>query len=66
MPSNHRRITTDNGEPIRNRELWTVMEVGHNGSLTVAANRAHGTAVLPADYVRNHVRLGYAATEHGV
>ena len=25
----------------------------------------HGTVTLPADYARQHVRLGYAATEHG-
>ena len=25
----------------------------------------HGVVTLPADYVREHVRLGYAATEHG-
>ena len=25
----------------------------------------HGTVTLPADYARHHVRLGYAATEHG-
>ena len=25
----------------------------------------HGTIRLPAEYVREHVRLGYAATEHG-
>ena len=25
----------------------------------------HGNVTLPADYVRDHVRLGYAATEHG-
>ena len=25
----------------------------------------HGDVTLPADYVREHVRLGYAATEHG-
>jgi hypothetical protein len=25
----------------------------------------HGPVTLPADYVTNHVRLGYAATEHG-
>ena len=25
----------------------------------------HGDVTLPADYVRDHVRLGYAATEHG-
>jgi len=63
---NDRRITTDAGEPIRNRELWTVMAAGDDGSLAVSASRGHGTAVLPAEYVRDHVRLGYAATEHGV
>lgn len=63
---NERRIATSDGEPIRNRELWTVTAVGPDGSLTVSARRGHGVAVLPADYVRDHVRLGYAATEHGV
>ena len=39
---------------------------GHrDGSLTVTQRQGHGTAVLPADYVNEHVRLGYAATEHG-
>jgi hypothetical protein len=63
---NDRQITTGAGEPIRNRELWTVAEIGYDGSLTVTSNRGHGTAVLPAGYAREHVRLGYAATEHGV
>ena len=27
--------------------------------------QGHGTVTLPADYAREHVRLGYAATEHG-
>lgn len=39
--------------------------VGVDGSLAVAHDQGHGTVVLPADYVRNHVRLGYAATAHG-
>lgn len=63
---NDRRITTDAGEPIRNRELWRVTATGADGSLTVTASQGHGTAVLPAEYVRDHVRLGYAATEHGI
>lgn len=63
---NDRRITTDVGEPIRNRELWRVTSTGDDGSLTVTASQGHGTAVLPVDYVRAHVRLGYAATEHGI
>ena len=36
-----------------------------DGSLTVSHNDGHGQVTLPADYVREHVRLGYAATEHG-
>ena len=63
---NDRTITTNAGEPIRNRELWTVTAITDNGSLTVSPIRGHGTATLPADYARQHVRLGYAATEHGV
>ena len=39
---------------------------GDDGSLTVVAHRGHGIAVLPAEYAHDHVRLGYAATEHGV
>jgi hypothetical protein len=63
---NDRHITTSDGEPIGNRELWTVADIGHDGSLALTSNRGHGTAVLPAEYAREHVRLGYAATEHGV
>jgi len=63
---NDRTITTTTGEPIRNRELWTVTAIADDGSLAVSPLGGHGTAVLPADYARRHVRLGYAATEHGV
>jgi hypothetical protein len=63
---NDRGIASGDGEPIRNRELWIVTGVGLDGSLAVAAQRGHGVAVLPADYARDHVRLGYAATVHGV
>lgn len=63
---NDRGITTSDGEPIRNRDQWIVDSIGGDGSITLSSIRGHGTAVLPADYVREHVRLGYAATEHGV
>ena len=33
--------------------------------MTVTRQQGHGTVTLPADYTREHVRLGYAATEHG-
>ena len=62
---NDRTITTSGGEPVRNRELWTVTHTHDNGSLTVSSKLGSGTATLDTDYAREHVRLGYAATEHG-
>jgi conjugative relaxase-like TrwC/TraI family protein len=62
---NDRQLTTDDGEPVRNRELWTVTAVHADGSLTVRRTAGRGTVALPAGYVAEHVRLGYAATEHG-
>ena len=62
---NDRRLITTDGEPVRNRETWTVAAIHTDGALTVTQQQGHGTVHLPADYVRAHVRLGYAATEHG-
>ena len=62
---NDRRLETSVGEPVRNRESWTVAAIGDDGSLTVSSNGGSGHVKLPADYTRQHVRLGYAATEHG-
>ena len=53
------------GEPVRNRDTWTVTGINDDGSITVSHQGGHGDVTLPADYVREHVRLGYAATEHG-
>ena len=62
---NDRTVLTTAGEPVRNRETWTVVAIGTDGSLTVTRENAHGSVELPADYVHQHVRLGYAATAHG-
>jgi ATP-dependent exoDNAse (exonuclease V) alpha subunit len=62
---NDRTLRTERGEPVRNRDLWTVVAVRRDGGLTVSHHNGHGQATLPADYVRAHVRLGYAATGHG-
>ena len=62
---NDRRLETSVGEPVRNRESWTVQAIGDDGSLTVSSNAGSGTVTLPADYASKHVRLGYASTEHG-
>jgi len=62
---NNRHLTTTTGEPVRNRELWTVHDVHADGAITAAASSGTARVVLPTDYVVDHVRLGYAATEHG-
>jgi conjugative relaxase-like TrwC/TraI family protein len=62
---NERRFLTTDGEPVRNRELWTVTATHPDGSLTVIHNDRRGQVVLRAEYVGEHVRLGYAATEPG-
>src|SRR5262249_34677313 len=62
---NDRELRTSTGEPVRNRDVCDVVSTHFDGSLTVSHRGGHGTLPLPADYVRQHVRLGYAATEHG-
>ena len=62
---NDRTLITSAGETVRNRETWSVTAIGTDGSLTVTREQGHGTVTLPADYAHDHVRLGYAATEHG-
>lgn len=62
---NDRRLLTDGGEPVRNRETWTVTAIDHDGALTLRRRQGDDSVGLPVEYVREHVRLGYAATEHG-
>lgn len=62
---NDRTFRTDRGEPVRNRDRWTVVAVAPDGSLLVSHLHGHGYATLSADYAGQHVRLGYAATAHG-
>jgi hypothetical protein len=60
------QIATRRNDPqldVANREIWTISRVHRDGSLTVAGER--GARVLTADYVREHVELGYASTVHG-
>jgi hypothetical protein len=62
---NQRQLRTTIGDVVRNRELWTVTQIDDTGDLTVTQLDGHGAATLPASYVQEHVRLGYAATEPG-
>lgn len=62
---NDRTLRTTGGESVRNRERWRIDTVQADGTLTVPQDRGHDRVTLPADYVRQYVRLGYAATAHG-
>ena len=62
---NDRTLTTTCGDTVRNRDRWTVAATHPDGTITVTAESGRGQIRLPADYTVAHVRLGYAATEHG-
>jgi hypothetical protein len=62
---NDRQLTTSDGETVRNRERWLVIAAQSDGALAVERLDGRGSVTLPADYVAEHVRLGYAGTEHG-
>jgi len=61
---NDASLTTDTRSPVRNRQTWTVSEVGKDGSLTLADPK-RGRIQLPARYVGRHVELGWAVTGYG-
>lgn len=60
---NHRRLNTADGF-VRNGALWDVTAVLPDGSLRVrpAGHTDAATVRLPAEYVADHVELGYATT----
>lgn len=60
---NDRRLHTPRGW-VRNGDRWTVTGIRNDGSLTARRASSRGTVTLPADYVSDHVDLGYAVTAH--
>ena len=58
---NNSMLATNKGRSIANGHTWTVEKILENGSLRVAGE--YGRIVLPADYVAEHVDLGYARTD---
>ncbi|MBF4996706.1 relaxase domain-containing protein [Nocardia sp. BSTN01] len=63
---NNPRIRLGDNDWVRNGYRWTITAVHPDGSLTATHLRTGrqpgATALLPADYVAEHVRLGYAMT----
>jgi len=60
---NDRRLTTGTGW-VKNGDMWTVSATHADGSMSVAGVNGHGSVVLPARYVAEHVELAYASTAH--
>src|SRR5665213_1242661 len=60
---NNRRLSTDTNW-VKNGDVWTVSATHADGSLTVTRLNGHGTVLLPASYVAEHVELAYASTAH--
>jgi hypothetical protein len=59
------RIATRRNDPdtgVANRETWTVVDA-QRGALIVVGEA--GRRTLPAEYVSDHVELGYATTAYG-
>jgi conjugative relaxase-like TrwC/TraI family protein len=61
---NNRRLATGT-RWVKNGDQWTVIAISGDGSMIVQrAAGGGGSVVLPADYVKSHVELGYASTAH--
>jgi conjugative relaxase-like TrwC/TraI family protein len=60
---NDRNLTTGRSW-VKNGDRWTVTATHADGSMTIRRATSRSRVVLPADYVREHVELGYASTAH--
>lgn len=49
---------------VKNGDLWTVTEIGLDGSLRLRNNISSGEVSVAADYIAENVQLGYATTVH--
>ncbi|MBT8215657.1 MAG: relaxase domain-containing protein [Acidimicrobiia bacterium] len=58
---NQRTLRTDRGGMVKNRDHWRIVQI-HSDGVTVTGRT--GTVRLPADYVAEHIELGYAQTSH--
>jgi conjugative relaxase-like TrwC/TraI family protein len=63
--SNNSELKTKRGRDIvKNGDMWRVEQAHEDASLSVAHLDHGGKIRLPADYVSEHVHLGYALTTH--
>jgi hypothetical protein len=59
---NDRTLRTDQGLMVKNRDHWTITGIHRDGSIALTGRT--GAITLPAEYVIEHVELGYAQTSH--
>ncbi|SOC52913.1 DNA primase, catalytic core [Blastococcus aggregatus] len=62
---NERTLALGATDWVKNGDRWTVTAVHDRGALDVVHERTGRHVTLPADYVTEHVTLGYATTVHG-
>ena len=63
-PDGRTKGGTRRGAYVRNGDVWTVVKVHRDKTLTVRHRDHKGTVRLTADYVAKHTELGYAMTIH--
>ena len=62
---NDRRIRTMRGGWVKNGDRWRVTDIRRDGAVVVKRLGGRGgRTVLPAEYVAEHLDLGYAVTAH--
>lgn len=60
-------LTTSAGAPVRTSNRWIVEDIGPDGRTAVrriGGEQDNERVVLPAEYLREHARLGYGVTIH--
>ncbi|WP_166486729.1 MobF family relaxase [Blastococcus saxobsidens] len=62
---NERTLPISATDWVKNGDRFTVTAVRDTGTLDVVHQRTGRRLTLPADYVSDHVSLGYATTVHG-
>lgn len=62
--TNNQRLRVSATDWVKNRDRWTILEIGADGSLRVQGHRHGRIVTLPAAYVAESVELGYASTVH--
>jgi conjugative relaxase-like TrwC/TraI family protein len=59
---NDRTLRTDHGLMVKNRDHWIITSIHRDRSVSLTGRT--GVVQLPAEYVADHLELGYAQTSH--